>query len=103
MPDDSAPDAAYFLLMTAIEVRQRKSSKMHKSARWSIGGVFLEGLTLRDFELVASALHPQVTMRALLPSGPSEWHGREDAVAALRSWFGSAKHFEIVDATVGDV
>lgn len=103
MPDDSAPDTAYFLPMAAIEERQSQGSKVHKSARWSIGGVFLEGLTLRDFELVASALHPQVRMRALLPPGPSEWHGRDDVVAALRSWFGAAKHFEVVDATVGDV
>lgn len=76
---------------------------MREAVRWSIGGVFLEGLTTRDFDLVASAFHPEIRMRALLPSGPAEWHGRDDAAGALRSWFGSADDFEIVDATVGEV
>jgi len=72
-------------------------------ARWSIAGVFLEGLTSRDYTRLTDALSPAVRFRALLPNGTSEWHGRAETAEAFRSWFGSADRFEVVDATVGDV
>jgi hypothetical protein len=72
-------------------------------ARWSIAGVFLEGLTTRDYTRLAAALDPAVRFRALLPGGTSEWHGRAETTEAFRSWFGSADRFEVVDATVGEV
>ena len=40
-------------------------------ARWSVGGVFLEALANRDYELMASTLAPGVHFRALLPPGPT--------------------------------
>ena len=72
-------------------------------ARFAIGGSFLDGLTTRAFERVAAALHPDVRMRALLPSGTREWHGRDEVAAAFRGWFGAADEFAVVDATVGDI
>ncbi len=72
-------------------------------ARIAAGGAFLDGLTGREFEVVAAALHPEVTMRALLPSGTREWQGRAEVAAAFRGWFGAADEFAVVDATVGDV
>jgi hypothetical protein len=72
-------------------------------ALWSVAGSFLEGLTARDFEHLAGTLDPGVRLRALLPGGPGEWHGREAAAAVLRSWFGAAERFDVVDATVGEV
>ncbi len=80
-----------------------ESRAPHAPARWSIGGIFLEGLCARDFRLVAATLHQNVEMRALLPSGFSDWHGRSEAVSAFQSWFGSADQFEVVDATLGEV
>jgi hypothetical protein len=52
---------------------------------------------------MASTLRPDVRFRALLPGGPSEWHGRDDTLDTYRSWFGGAEHFEVIDATVGEV
>jgi hypothetical protein len=72
-------------------------------ARWSIAGTFLEGLTTRDYQRLATALDKGVRFRALLPPGPSEWHGRDDATDVFRSWFGDADRFELVDATLGEI
>ncbi|MFN8036653.1 MAG: hypothetical protein U0V73_12030 [Acidimicrobiia bacterium] len=74
-----------------------------RSPRWSIAGRFLEGLVTRDFERVGTTLDRGVRLRALLPRGAVEWHGREAAVGAFRTWFGSAEQFEVVDATIGEV
>ena len=72
-------------------------------ARWSIAGMFLEGLTTRDYERLAATLDQGVRFRALLPPGPSEWHGRAEAAEVFRSWFGQSDRFEVVDATVGEI
>jgi hypothetical protein len=73
------------------------------AARWSIGGVFLEGLANRDYEKVAASLAPDVRFRALLPPGPHELQGAAEVAGAFRSWFGDVPEFELVDATVGEV
>lgn len=70
---------------------------------WSVGGIFLEALTRRDYERLATTLGPKVRFRALLPPGPMEWEGPESVAEAFRSWFGGADDFELVDATVGEV
>lgn len=71
--------------------------------RWSVGGVFLEGLASRNFLHLATALGPTVRLRALLPPGPAEWKGRDEVADAFGAWFGSATEFELVDAEVGEV
>lgn len=71
--------------------------------RWSVGGVFLEGLATRDFRRLAKALGPAVRLRALLPPGATEWEGREAVADAFGAWFGTAADFELVDAAVGEV
>jgi hypothetical protein len=73
------------------------------SARWSVGGIFLEALATRDYERMATTLGPTIRFRALLPSGPMELEGSRDVAEAFRSWFGGADQFEVVDATVGEV
>lgn len=73
------------------------------SARWSMGGIFLEALATRDYEQMATTLGPAIRFRALLPPGPMEWEGPESVADAFRSWFGGADDFELVDATVGEV
>ena len=74
-----------------------------KEVRWSVGGIFLEGLGARDFGRLAASLAPDVRMRALLPPGPMEWAGSDDVAECFRSWFGEASDFELIDATVGEV
>ena len=73
------------------------------SARWSVGGTFLEALATRDYERMATALGAAIRFRALLPSGPMELTGSRDVADAFRSWFGGAEQFDVVDATVGEV
>lgn len=72
-------------------------------ARWSVGGVFLEALAARDYQLMATTLAPSVRFRAMLPPGPMSWEGPTATADAFSSWFGPAEDFEVVDATVGEV
>jgi hypothetical protein len=72
-------------------------------ARWSVGGVFLEALSGRDYALMATTLAPDVRFRAMLPPGPMDWEGRDEVAGVFSSWFGDAEHFELVDAAVGEV
>src|SRR5204863_8070300 len=69
----------------------------------SIVDIFLEGLTTRDYATLTAALDPSVRFRALLPHGPSEWHGPTDAAQVFRSWYENADAFEVGDTTVGEV
>jgi len=69
----------------------------------SAASVFLDGLTNRDYARLASALDGDVRFRALLPSGPNEWHGPDQVAGVLRGWFGSADDFVVVGTTRADV
>lgn len=73
------------------------------TARWSVGGVFLEALTNRDYPRLARTLSPEVRFRAMLPPGPMNWAGPDQVADTFRSWFGSAQDFELLDATVGEI
>ena len=73
------------------------------SARWSVGGVFLEALATRDYQQMAATLSADVRFRAMLPPGPMDWNGADDVAAVFTSWFGEAEDFELIDATVGEV
>lgn len=66
--------------------------------RWSVGGIFLEGLAARDFDRLRASLAPAVLLRALLPPGPASWEGAEAVAETFRSWFGGATDVELVDA-----
>jgi SnoaL-like protein len=82
------------------DIRTKEASS---SARWSVGGIFLEALATRDYERMATTLGPAIRFRALLPPGPTQWEGPERVTDAFRSWFGGADDFELVDATVGEI
>ena len=73
------------------------------TARWSVGGLFLEALANRDYPRMGTALGPAIRFRAMLPPGPMEWEGPAAVTEAFASWFGDADDFELVDATVGEV
>lgn len=73
------------------------------TARWSVGGLFLEALANRDYARLATTLGSAVRFRALLPPGPMAREGSEAVTKAFSSWFGEADEFELVDATVGEV
>ena len=70
---------------------------------WSVGGLFLEALAARDFDRLADCLTPAATMRALTLGGLTEYDGASDIADRMRSWFGGAEAYEVLDGTVGDV
>ena len=78
-------------------------SATQTSARWSVGGVFLESLASRDYAQMASTLSGDVRFRAMLPPGPMDWQGADEVAGVFGSWFGKAEDFEVVDAEVGEV
>jgi hypothetical protein len=73
------------------------------TTRWSVGGLLLETLAARDFTRMSDCFEPAATMRALLPPGPAEYQGATQIIESLRSWFGDAEEFEVLDGTVGEV
>jgi hypothetical protein len=73
------------------------------TTRWSVGGLLLEALAERDFDRMTDCFEPAATMRALLPPGLAESEGAAAIVQNLRSWFGGAEDFEVLDGTVGEV
>jgi hypothetical protein len=73
------------------------------SARWSVGGVFLEALATRDYHQMAFTLSRDVRFRAMLPPGPMSWSGADEVAGVFGSWFGDAEDFELVDGSVGEV
>lgn len=79
------------------------TSDASSATRWSVGGLLLEALASRDFNRMTDCLEPTATMRALLPHGLTECQGAPQIVNNLRSWFGRAEQFEILDGTVGEV
>lgn len=73
------------------------------AVRRSVGGMFLECFTSRDYARMATTLGPGVRFRAMLPPGPMEWEGPQAVTDAFSSWFGDADEFELIDATLGEV
>jgi len=78
------------------------TSDASSATRWSVGGLLLEALAARDFDRMTDCFEPAATMRALLPPGLAECQGAPQIVENLRSWFGGAEQFEVLDGTVGD-
>jgi hypothetical protein len=70
---------------------------------FSAAGGVVEPLARRDFGGLAAALRDDVHLRALLPGGLKEWHGRAGVRAAFTAWFDDLDEFELVDAVVGEV
>jgi 2-polyprenyl-6-methoxyphenol hydroxylase-like FAD-dependent oxidoreductase len=57
----------------------------------------------RDFEALKRLFTPNARLRALLPGGPSEFNGPDEAAGAFARWFGHAESFALVDASAGYV
>ena len=70
---------------------------------WSVAGVILDGLSDRDFDLMAACLASDVRFRCLLPRGPMEVTGPDQVVSHFRRWFGGDDVFELIDASVGQI
>jgi ketosteroid isomerase-like protein len=70
---------------------------------FSSAGTFLEAIAAHDFARLADALDPEATMSALLPRGFDEQQGAAAICAAFERWFGNVEHFELADASVGQI
>jgi ketosteroid isomerase-like protein len=68
----------------------------------TVAGALLEAVAARDFDRLADHLADDVRMRALLPPGPQEWHGRAGVRDVFAGWFGYFSGFGLVDSTVGE-
>jgi hypothetical protein len=66
-------------------------------------GAVLDSVARRDFDGLAAALHEDVHLRALLPGGFREWHGRAGVNAAFTGWFDGFDEYEVVDADLAEV
>ncbi|MEP6626256.1 MAG: nuclear transport factor 2 family protein [Acidimicrobiia bacterium] len=80
-----------------------RSPDAHDRPGWSAAGLFLEALALRDFAAMGACLHPDLRFRALVPRGPFDTTGAEQALTRFRSWFDGPDDFEVVDASIGQV
>jgi hypothetical protein len=60
-------------------------------------GSFVERLAARDFGGLAACLDPDVRLRAIIPPGPEEHHGRAAAIGRFGDWFADAVSYELVE------
>ncbi len=58
---------------------------------------FVERLAARDFDRLAACLDPDVRLRAIIPSGLEEHHGRAAAVGRFADWFTDAVSYELIE------
>jgi ketosteroid isomerase-like protein len=57
---------------------------------------FVDQLTARNFEQLASVLAPDAVARFLLPRGPQETAGAEAIARRFEGWFGGATNFTVL-------
>ena len=72
-------------------------------ATTSIGEKFLEALTVRDFDRLATCFRDDVQFRALVPSGIREAATAWDTTSWLRRWFEDADEFQVLHSSVDRV
>jgi TusA-related sulfurtransferase len=64
------------------------------------GEDFVVALSDRDCERLEACLHPEVRMRALVPSGFQEVEGSSTVAARLNSWFADAESIQVLEKNV---
>jgi hypothetical protein len=78
---------------------------MQRSSATDPSATFVAALARCDFERLGDSLSATVRMRALIPPGPVEVSGRNQAAARFASWFGGREALEVVESAgdaVGD-
>jgi TusA-related sulfurtransferase len=68
-----------------------------------IGRRLAKAIAERDRGAVLAELAPDVWMRFLIPSGPSEVHGADAAAATFLQWFGHTDVLRTLDVSVAPV
>jgi hypothetical protein len=74
-----------------------------RSSATDPGATLVAALAERDFDRLAGALAPGVSMRALIPPGAVEVSGAEAAAAKFASWFGGTDRLELVRSARDEV
>jgi TusA-related sulfurtransferase len=66
----------------------------------STGEDFVVALSDRDSDRLAACLHPQVRLRALVPSGLQEQTGSSTVATRINSWFEAADNIQVLEKNV---
>ena len=61
---------------------------------------FIVALSDRDPERLEACMHPEIRMRALVPSGPLELKGPPAVVAKLNTWFAEPESIQVLEKEV---
>ena len=69
----------------------------------SIGTRFVEAVAAQDASAIAACFTPGVAFRALIPPGPRERAGAEEAAALLASWFADSTELHLVESRTEEV
>ena len=77
-----------------------KSVSPTKSVDEATAEEFVVALSDRDSVRLESCLHPEVRMRALVPSGFQELKGPSAVVAKLNSWFAEADSIQVLEKNI---
>lgn len=72
----------------------REATDLERTEK-AAGEAFVEALAARDSSRLRAALHPEVHLRALVPSGFKESIGTDAVVARLESWFAEAERLTV--------
>jgi TusA-related sulfurtransferase len=81
----------------SIEEHNRADPAAVNGTPATILGSFVERLAARDFDGLAACLYPDVRLRAIVPPGLEEHHGRAAAVGRFVDWFADAVSCELVE------
>jgi hypothetical protein len=60
----------------------------------------LDGISRRDFEVIAGCFAAESSMRVLTPRGLRELTGAAEVTDRFRAWFGEMEAFELLDSDV---
>ena len=69
----------------------------------STGEDFIVALSDRDSERLEACLHPDVRMRALVPSGFQEHRGPSAVASRFKSWFSEAESLQVLEKDINRV
>jgi TusA-related sulfurtransferase len=80
--------------------KSMKNAASTMSVEEATGEDFVVALSDRDSERLEACFHPEIRMRALVPSGFQEQRGRSAVVARLNSWFAEAESIQVLEKNV---
>src|SRR3954466_69517 len=64
---------------------------------------FVEAIAAQDASAIASCFTPDVAFQALIPSGPRERTGSEEAAALVAGWFADSTELHLVESRTEEI